>query len=116
MQGVPTRTSDRAGVACFHCVSLVTLKFVVRPLLAKEALEELDRAPDNGFCQLLLELLARLTGVTQRTVFRDLVDRERHTYPGRLGSIDVSSLPVPDGLIEVRNRKIAVSPHLAKTP
>jgi hypothetical protein len=53
-----------------------------RPLLTKEALEELHRAPNDGVREFLAKLLARLAGVTQGPVLRDLLEGEWHAHPG----------------------------------
>ena len=53
-----------------------------RPLLTKEALKELHRAPNDGVREFLAKLLARLAGVTQGPVLRDLLEGEWHAHPG----------------------------------
>ncbi len=60
------------------------MHFSVRPghlLIAKEALEELHRAPNDGVRQLPAKRFARLVGIDKCPILRDLFEGERHTYP-----------------------------------
>ena len=70
--------------ALFYFRSLISstaVATVIRPLLAKEELEEFYRARYDSVRQFLAKLLARLAGVTQSPILRDLLERERHAYP-----------------------------------
>ena len=50
-------------------------------LMAKEALEKRHRAPYDRVRQLPAERFARLVGIAERPIRRDLLKRERHAHP-----------------------------------
>jgi hypothetical protein len=80
----PLGDGSHQADALFYLRSLVSstaVATVIRPLLAKEALEEFYRARYDSVRQFLAKLLARLAGVTQSPILRDLLKGERHAYP-----------------------------------